>query len=125
MSPENSHPAEQTGQEQQKRPGMLPGIAAIGLWMFLLCLMCLLDVSLHKLPRFFLVFCAAFAVAGHGLLRLRRWGWALTLATVFLSGLWGFWTLIHYREMPLLVMVLVNAILFLYLLRPEVVTRLR
>jgi hypothetical protein len=116
--------------EEQPEPGperakLLPGIAAIGLWMFFLCLLCLLGVSMHRLPHLFLLFCLAFAVAGHGLLRLRRWGWALTLATVFLSALWGLWTLVHFHEMPLLIMILVNAILFLYLIRPEVTTRLR
>jgi len=109
----------------EKRAKVPPGLAAICLWMFFLCLMCLLDVSRHRLPHVFLLFCVAFALAGHGLMRLRRWGWALTLATVFLSALWGLWTVIHYHDMPLILMTLVNAILFLYLIRPEVVTRLR
>jgi hypothetical protein len=115
----------QDKQPSPERAKLLPGIAAIGLWMFFLCLMCLLGVSMHRLPHVFLIFCVAFALGGHGLMRLRRWGWALTLATVFLSALWGLWTLIHFHGMPLVVMILVNAILFLYLLRPEVVTRLR
>lgn len=111
--------------EPPGRPKLLPGIAAIGLWMFFLCILCLLGVSLHKLPHVFLVFCLAFAVAGHGLLRLRRWGWALTLAAVFLSALWGLWTMVHFHQLDWLFMIVINAILFLYLIRPEVTTRLR
>ena len=117
--------------EQQPAPGpderakLLPGLAAIGLWMFFLCLMCLLGVSLHRLPHLFLIFCVAFAFAGQGLIRLRRWGWALTLATVFLSGLWALWTMIHFHQVDWIAMAIINAVLFLYLVRPEVVTRLR
>jgi ABC-type uncharacterized transport system permease subunit len=124
MNPPDESPDERPGSSNQ-HPRLLPGVAAVGLWMFFLCLLCLLGVSLHKLPHVFLLFCVAFALGGHGLLRLRRWGWALTLATVFLSALWGLWVLIHYHQMPLLVMILINAILFLYLIRPQVTTRLR
>jgi hypothetical protein len=111
--------------EQNEPARLLPGIAAIGLWMFFLCLMCLLGVSLHRLPHIFLLFCVAFAAAGQGLIRLRRWGWALTLATVFLSGLWALWMMIHSHQADWIAMVIINATLFLYLIRPEVVTRLR
>ena len=31
-----------------------------------------------------LILCSVFAVAGLGLIRMRRWGWALTLGAVFL-----------------------------------------
>jgi fatty acid desaturase len=116
-------PEKQQGSDERAK--LLPGIAAIGLWMFFMCLMCLLGVSMRRLPHVFLLFCVAFALAGHGLIRLRRWGWALTLAAVFLSGLWGLWTLIHFHQVDWLAMILVNAILFLYLVRPEVTTRLR
>jgi hypothetical protein len=118
-------PHTQPAPDPERRAKILPGLAAIGLWMFLLCLLCLLGVSMHRLPHVFLIFCVAFALAGHGLIRLRRWGWALTLATVFLSGLWGLWTMIHVHQIDWIMMVLINGILFLYLIRPEVVTRLR
>ena len=118
-------PDKQAAPGAEERAKLLPGIAAISLWMFFLCLMCLLGVSLHRLPHIFLLFCVAFAAAGQGLIRLRRWGWALTLATVFLGGLWGLWTMIHSHQIDWIAMVLINAILFIYLIRPEVVTRLR
>ena len=37
------------------RAKMLPGVAAIGLWMFLLCLMGLIGVTRHALPPVVLV----------------------------------------------------------------------
>lgn len=102
-----------------------PGVAAIGLWMFFLCLIGLLGVSEHKLPRIAVLFCIAFAVAGQGLLRQKRWGWALTLATVFLSGIYGMWMVAHFHQLSMLLMAVVNLILFLYLVRPEVRERMR
>ena len=69
------------------RAKMLPGVAAIGLWMFVLCVIGLVGVTRHALPPVELVFCAAFAVAGQGLLRLRRWGWAMTAAAVLFSAI--------------------------------------
>lgn len=105
--------------------GLLPGVAAIGLWMFVLCLIGLIGVTMHRLPLTVLVLCAAFAIAGQGLLRLRRWGWALTLGAVFLSGLYGTWILVHFHQLPALVMVTINLVFFLYLVRPEVRERLK
>lgn len=102
----------------------LPGVAAIGLWMFLLCLLGLLGVSEHRLPKFVLLLCVAFAVAGQGLLRQRRWGWALTMATVFLSALYELWILLEFHELPMVLMAGINLLLFLYLVRPEVRARM-
>jgi hypothetical protein len=111
-----------------KVPGpvrMLPGVAAIGLWMFLLCLLGLIGVTRHALPPAVLIFCAAFALAGQGLLRLRRWGWALTLAAVLLSATYGMWGVVKTHQLSMIVMVAINLILFLYLVRPEVRERLK
>jgi uncharacterized membrane protein (DUF2068 family) len=104
---------------------MLPGVAAIGLWMFLLCLLGLIGVTRHALPPVVLIFCAAFALAGQGLLRLKRWGWALTLAAVLLSATYGMWMMVSARQLSMMVMVAINLILFLYLVRPEVRERLQ
>lgn len=108
---------------ESSRP--LPGVAAIALWMFMLCILGLLGFSMHKLPGIVLLFCAAFAGGGQGLLMQRRWGWALALATVLLSAVYGIWMLLHFHQLPMLLMVLINLILFLYLVRPEVRERLR
>ena len=110
--------------EEAKR-GLLPGMAAIGVWMFLLCLIGLIGVTMHKLPLAVLILCCALALAGQGLLRLRRWGWALTLAAVFLSATYGLWVMVKFHQIAEVVMVLLNMIFFLYLVRPEVRERLR
>jgi hypothetical protein len=104
---------------------LLPGMAAIGAWMFLLCLIGLVGVTTHKLPLVVVILCAAFAAAGQGLLRLLRWGWALTLAAVFLSALYGMWVVVKVHQIAELVMVALNLVFFLYLVRPEVRARLR
>jgi len=100
-------------------------MAAIGAWMFLLSLLGLIGVTLHKLPLVVVVLCAAFAAAGQGLLRQRRWGWALTLGAVFLSALYGMWVLVRFHQFPEIIMVALNLVFFLYLVRPEVRERVR
>lgn len=91
----------------------------------MLCLLGLLGVSMHKLPGVVLVLCVAFGAGGQGLLMQRRWGWALSLATVFLSAIYGMWTVYEFHRWPMAGMAFVNMILFLYLIRPEVRERLR
>jgi uncharacterized membrane protein (UPF0136 family) len=121
MSDEQNRNPQHNGPRQ--RP--LPGVSAIGLWMFFLCLIGLIGVSQHKLPHVALLFCIAFVFAGQGLLRQRRWGWALTLATVFLSSLYGLYMVIQRHQLPMLLTAVVNLLLFLYLIRPEVRERMR
>jgi hypothetical protein len=69
---------------EEGRGGLLPGIAAIAIWMFLLAVLGLIGITMHKVPLVYVVVCAAFAAAGQGLFRLRRWGWAMTLSAVLL-----------------------------------------
>jgi hypothetical protein len=110
---------------EEAKGGLLPGIAAIAIWMFVLALIGLVSVTTHKLPLISLALCAAFAAAGQGLMRLRRWGWAMTLAAVFLSALYGMWAMVKFHQPMELGLVAVNMVFFLYLVRPEVRTRLR
>jgi uncharacterized membrane protein (DUF2068 family) len=107
------------------RPRPLPGVAAIGLYMFLLCLLWLLGVTRHLMPKAALILCAAFAVAGQGLLRQKRWGWAMTLAAVFLISLQAIWRVAEHHELIMLGSAAFNMILFLYLVRPEVRGRMQ
>jgi hypothetical protein len=107
------------------RGRLLPGVAAIALWMILLSVIGLIGVTTHRLPLVVLLLCAAFAAAGQGLLRMRRWGWALTLGAVFLSGLYGTWMLVRFHQIAMIVMLTVNLVFFLYLVRPEVRERLK
>jgi uncharacterized membrane protein (DUF2068 family) len=115
--------------EPQPKPaassGLLPGMAVICLWMLALCGLGLIGVITHNLPPAVMIICAIFAIAANGLLKLRRWGWALTLAAVFLSMCYGVYMLFRFRQLPMIVMVVVNLVFFLYLVRQEVLARLK
>jgi len=114
-----------TSQTPKQIQGPLPGMAGIALWMIMLCCIGLFGVASHHLPMVVTVLCAFFAAAASGLLQQRRWGWALTLAAVFLSICYGTYMLARFHQTPLIVMVVVNLVFFLYLVRPEVIQRLR
>jgi hypothetical protein len=110
-------------EEERSRP--LPGVAAIGLYMFLLCVLWLVPISRGQMPKAMLILCAAFAFAGQGLLRQKRWGWAMSLAAIFLSGIQQMWRVKHDHDWLLLAGAAFNMILFLYLIRPEVRQRMK
>lgn len=108
----------------------LPGMAAISLWMLGLALMGVAGVLTGHYPPGgarvgILILCSVFALAGLGLMRLRRWGWALTLGAAFLSMCFGCYSLFRFHQLQWVVMVAINLVFFLYLVRPEVVERLR
>jgi len=63
----------------------LPGMAAIALWMLALAVLGVAGVLTHRYPTPVLALSSVFAAAGLGMIRLRRWGWALTLGAVFCS----------------------------------------
>ena len=104
---------------------LLPGMAFICIWMLLLCAIGLIGVITHHLPPFVVIICVVYAVAANGLLKMRRWGWALTLAAAFLSMCYGVYVLFHFHQLPIIVMVTVNLVIFLYLVRPFVLERLK
>jgi multisubunit Na+/H+ antiporter MnhB subunit len=108
----------------------LPGMAAISLWMLGLALMGVAGVLTGHYPPGgarvgILILCSVFALAGLGLMRLRRWGWALTLGAAFLSMCFGCYSLFRFHQVQWVVMAAINLVFFLYLVRPEVVERLR
>ncbi len=103
----------------------LPGMAAISLWMLGLALMGVAGVLTHHYPAGILILSSVFAVAGLGLIRLRRWGWALTLGAVFLCMCFGCYSLFRFHQGQWVVMAVLNLVFFLYLVRPEVTGRLR
>jgi hypothetical protein len=110
-------------EEERSRP--LPGVAAIGLYMFLLCVLWLVPISRGQMPKAMLILCAAFAAGGQGLLRQKRWGWAMSLAAIFLSGIQEMWLAVEYHKYLMLGGAAFNMILFLYLVRPEVRLRMK
>lgn len=108
----------------------LPGMAAISLWMLVLSVIGVTGVLTgyyrsggEKIAV--LALCSVFAVAGLGLIRMRRWGWALTLAAVFLAMCFGCYSLFRFRQAQWLVIVGINLVFFLYLVRGKVIERLR
>jgi hypothetical protein len=109
---------------------LLPGMAAIALWMLATAFIGVLGVLGHRFPPGaqtigVLLLSTLFVIAGFGLTRRFRWGWALSLAAVFLSMVFFFWSLFRFHQIPYIVMATVNLIFFLYLVRPEVRERLR
>jgi uncharacterized membrane protein (DUF2068 family) len=108
-----------------ERPKLLPGMAVIALWMLLLSVLGLVGVATHSLPRMALLMCVGFGAAGAGLMRLQRWGWALALAAAFLSVCYGVYVLLRFHQGPMIGMIVVNLIFFLYLVRSQVIDRLR
>jgi uncharacterized membrane protein (DUF2068 family) len=104
---------------------LLPGMAVIALWMLAQCGLGLMGVFTHRLPWPALIVCVMFAMAANGLLKLKRWGWALTLGAAFLSMSYGAFVLFRFHQLPMVVMVVVNLMFFLYLVRPEVLERLK
>ncbi|HZD76725.1 MAG TPA: hypothetical protein VE218_06960 [Acidobacteriaceae bacterium] len=105
--------------------GLLPAMAGIALYMFVLAGVVGYGAATGRFPRLFLIVCVLFLAAAVGLIRLYRWGWALTSAASFLLMSYGVWAYVHTRMAAALVMSFLNLIFFLYLVRPEVRDRLR
>jgi hypothetical protein len=103
----------------------LPGIAGIALYMLVLSAVVAFGVIGHHFPVLFLIFSFLFATASIGLLRLYRWGWALALAAAFLLVCYGSWIFFRFHQGPAIVLAILNLIFFLYLVRPEVLSRFR
>jgi hypothetical protein len=104
----------------------VPGVAAICLYLLLLASIIVIGiVDGHHYPPIFLCFSAAFVTASFGLLLLLRWAWALALSAVFLLAAYNLWIFSTLHQFPALVQGLLNLVFFLYLIRPEVRSRLR
>lgn len=104
----------------------LPGVAAICLYLLLVAGIIIVGVAGGQhYPAFFLVFAALFMTASAGLMSSFRWGWALALAAVFLLCCYNAWIFSQQHQAPPAVQGLLNLVFFLYLIRPEVRTRLR
>jgi hypothetical protein len=115
----------ETGEPEPRR-GLLPGLAAISLYLMLLSGVIILGVvSGGHYPRVYLVFAAVFMAASAGLILLFRWAWALALGAVFLLAVYNLWIFATEQQTPGLVQGLLNMVFFLYLVRTEVRLRLR
>ncbi len=108
----------------------LPGMAAISLWMLGLAVVGVVGVLAGHYASVgakvaVLILSTVFALAGLGLIRMRRWGWALALAAVFCSVCFGCYSLFRFHQPQWLFTSVINLVFFLYLIRPEVTGRLR
>jgi hypothetical protein len=103
----------------------LPGMAAISLYMWGLALVGVAGVLTHRYPTPVLILCSLFAVAGLGLVRMVRWGWALTLGAVFCSVCYWCYSFFRFHQPQAAIWAVINFIFFLYLVRSEVTERLR
>lgn len=131
---QGSAPSEQPTQSGGKVPPQsprlslmpVPGVAAISLYLLVLAAVIVLGVmDGHHYPALFLVFSAAFITASFGLMLLLRWAWSLALAAVFLLAAYNLILFSMHQQFPALVQGLLNLVFFLYLIRPDVRTRLR
>jgi uncharacterized membrane protein (DUF2068 family) len=103
----------------------LPGMAGIALYMLAISGVIAFGVVGHHIPPVFLVLSLLTACACFGMLRQLRWGWALSLAATFLLMIYQFYLLFRLHEAPRGILGAVNLVLFLYLVRPEVIERLK
>jgi hypothetical protein len=103
----------------------LPGLAAIGFYMLILAVVNVLAVASGQFQPLYLVLSAVFIAAVLGLLLLLRWAWALTLAAVVLLMCLFAWKFSLQHDFPFIVQGLLNLVFFLYLVRPEVRSKLR
>lgn len=107
-----------------------PGVAAIALWMLLEALIGVFGVLTHHFVSHgariaVLAVSTLLALAGLGLLQMRRWGWALALAAAFLTSSYGIYIILRFHQNNYWVMTLANFVFFFYLVRPEILRRLK
>ena len=115
---------ENTQSDTSANRGLLPGMAVIGIWMLVLALIGIIGVMTHHIPTFALLLCAFFTIGAHGFIKLKRWGWAMTLGGVFLLMTYYTYMFARLHQGPALAMAIPNFVFFLYLVRPEVRERL-
>jgi hypothetical protein len=115
---------------EAKAHGMLPGVAGICLFMLALTLV---NAFAALNGRFgvgggkygVLGLCTLLAAGVFGLLRLRRWGWALVLGGCLTLSLGNLFVFEKTHAGPFLLQGLFALVFFLYLVRTEVRDRLR
>jgi hypothetical protein len=110
--------------------GMLPGVAGICMFMLVLTLINAFAALQGKFGTGggkygVLLLCTLLAAGVFGLLRLRRWGWALVLGGCLTLCMGNLFVFQRTHAGPFLVQGLFALVFFLYLVRTEVRDRLR
>jgi hypothetical protein len=115
---------------QARAHGMLPGVAGICMFMLVVSLVGVIGVFNGQFSgtaaRYGVLPVSTMIVVGvFGLLRFKRWGWALVLGGTLMLSL-GYLFMSRVLHNPgMLVMAGLALCFFLYLVRPEVRDRLR
>lgn len=127
MNEPEQKPSPSTPEDSATR---FPGVAAIALWMLLESLIGVFGVLTHHFASHaariaVLAVATLLALAGLGLLQMRRWGWALALAAAFLTSSYGIYIILRFHQNNYWVMTLANFVFFFYLVRPEILRRLK
>ena len=117
-------------QPQRDEAAKFPGLVAIALWLMLEALIGVAGVLSHHFASnsarlTVLAVATLLTLASLGLLRMKRWGWALALAAAFLTSSYGVYIILRYHQQNYWVMTIANFIFFFYLVRPEILRRLR
>ena len=109
---------------------LLPGVAGIAMFLLLLAVLntfaALKGVYGPGGGRYgVLAVCTLLVVGIFGLLRMRRWGWAIVTAGALLLGMGYLYLFTRVHQAPMVVQALFGIVFFLYLIRTEVRDRLR
>ena len=109
---------------------MLPGVAGISMFMLVLTMINAFAALQGKFGRGggkygVLALCTLLAAGVFGLMRLRRWGWALVLGGCLTLCVGNLFVFEKTHVAPFLVQGLFALVFFLYLVRTEVRDRLR
>jgi len=117
-----SDEAEESSSLQGK---MLPGIAGICIYMLVVALVGVFGALRGAYPPLVaLPVCTMIAIGVFGLMRLRRWGWALvTAGSLLMSAMYG-WMAKSMGQPRFWVMAALDLCFFLYLVRQETRERL-
>ena len=130
-------PAADTGFAARKLPGtpageargMLPGMAVIGMYLLVFSMLnafaAMRNVFGNGSVKYSIFTVCSLMLAGiFGMLRLRRWGWAIVCAGCVLMAAGYFYGFHAAHHLPYIIQGLFALVFFLYLSRPEVRERL-
>ncbi len=131
-------PAADTAFSRRKLPGtpageaqgMLPGMAVIGMYLLVFSMLNAFAAMKNVFgmgPVKYSIFavCSLMVFGIFGMLRLRRWGWAIVSAGCVLMAAGYFYGFHTSRHLPYIIQGLFALVFFLYLSRLEVRERLR
>ena len=123
-------PADAPARPPASKGLLLPGVAGIAMFLLVLALLntfaALKGIYGAGGGRYgVLAVCTLLVIGIFGLLRMRRWGWAIVTAGTLLLAIGYMFLFTRTYAGPFAVQSLFGMVFFLYLVRPEVRDRLR